>query len=66
MYPANGKAIWNSDLMWQPIPVHTVPEKDDELLAMKKPCRAYDKELDRLIHSKPYKDRLSKYQHLME
>ncbi|XP_026731116.1 prostatic acid phosphatase isoform X1 [Trichoplusia ni] len=66
MYPANGKAIWNSDLMWQPIPVHTVPEKDDELLAMKKPCRAYDKELDRLIHSKPYKDRLSKYQHLMD
>lgn len=66
MYPANGKNIWNSDLMWQPIPVHTVPEKDDELLAMKKQCRAYDTELERLIHSKPYKDRLNEYQHLME
>lgn len=52
--------------MWQPIPVHTVPEKDDELLAMKKPCMAFDKEKEKYIHSKAYKERLIKYQPLMK
>lgn len=66
MYPPNNKSAWNTKIDWQPIPVHTVPEKDDELLAMKKPCPAYDKEFERLIHSKAYKERLRKYQQLME
>lgn len=66
MYPPSGNAIWDPDLMWQPIPVHTVPEHQDEVLAMKKYCKAYNKEMDGYTHSKPYKDRLSKYQGLME
>lgn len=58
--------MWDEDLMWQPIPVHTVPEKDDELLAMKKPCKNFDKEKEEYINSKAYKERISKYQSLME
>ncbi|PZC80438.1 hypothetical protein B5X24_HaOG214740 [Helicoverpa armigera] len=65
MYPPSRKSRWDMELNWQPIPVHTVPEKEDEILAMKKPCPAYDRELDRLTSSKPYKDKLSKYQYLM-
>ncbi|KAJ8737588.1 hypothetical protein PYW08_000183 [Mythimna loreyi] len=66
MYPPTNKSTWNPQLHWSPIPIHTVPEIEDEVLAMKKPCPAYNKELERLTHSKPYKDRLSKYQHLMD
>ncbi|XP_075990945.1 prostatic acid phosphatase-like isoform X2 [Anticarsia gemmatalis] len=66
LYPPTGSSVWNSELMWQPIPVHTVPEDQDEILAMKKPCPAYDKEYDRLTHSKSYKDRLRTYQRLMD
>lgn len=52
--------------MWQPIPVHTVPEKDDEVLAMMKPCPAYNQEMEEYISSEAYKEGLSEYQSLME
>nr|XP_026497044.1 prostatic acid phosphatase-like [Vanessa tameamea] len=66
MYPPTGTSIWDTDLIWQPIPVHTRPEKDDEVLAMKKKCMRYTKEKEKYIHSTPYKERLSKYQGLMD
>ncbi|CAH2035474.1 unnamed protein product, partial [Iphiclides podalirius] len=65
MFPPMGKTVWDTDLLWQPIPVHTKPEKDDEVIAMKKKCIAYNYEKERYFHSKAYKDRLSKYQNLM-
>ncbi|XP_037977950.2 prostatic acid phosphatase [Plutella xylostella] len=66
MYPPKGDSVWDTDLLWQPIPIHTVPEKDDEVLAMKKHCPAYKKALDDYMHSKEYKEKLSKYQDLMD
>lgn len=66
LYPPSGNSVWNSDLMWQPIPVHTVPAADDEVLAMEKPCPAYDKEYAKLTSSKDFVERLNKYQSLME
>ncbi|XP_068632862.1 prostatic acid phosphatase isoform X2 [Battus philenor] len=66
MYPPKGEAVWNNNLLWQPIPIHTKPEKDDEVLAMKKSCIAYNKEKQQYKQSKKYKERLSKYQNLMD
>ncbi|XP_048006444.1 prostatic acid phosphatase-like isoform X2 [Leguminivora glycinivorella] len=66
MYPPVGKSVWNDKLMWQPIPVHTVPEKRDEVLAMGRKCAAYDKALEEYQNSKEYKERLAKYQDLMD
>lgn len=65
MYPPNGTSVWNPDLMWQPIPVHTVPEHDDNILAMKKSCPAYDKEHLKYTHSVEYLNKLHKYDELM-
>lgn len=66
LFPPLGESIWNTDLIWQPIPVHTRPEKDDEVLAMKKKCVPYIKEREKYFQSTTYKERLRKYQGLME
>lgn len=42
LYPPVSKQIWDKDINWQPIPIHTVPEAHDAVLAGKKPCLKYD------------------------
>ena len=29
LYPPEGAQVWNSDIWWQPVPVHTVPKTQD-------------------------------------
>ncbi|EAT44755.1 AAEL003903-PA [Aedes aegypti] len=42
LFPPTGKDQWDPAIQWQPIPVHTVPETLDEILAAKKSCPAFD------------------------
>lgn len=66
MYPPDENSTWNPKLFWQPIPVHTVPEVDDEVLAMKKECKVYERIKRDYFNSKAYKNRLRQYKDLME
>jgi lysosomal acid phosphatase len=54
-YPPDNQDMWNADLMWQPIPVHTIPEKLDSLLAAKKPCPVYTSELKKILKSAEFR-----------
>ncbi|KAJ8916046.1 hypothetical protein NQ315_010914 [Exocentrus adspersus] len=38
LFPPKARQVWDKDLAWQPLPVHTVPVEDDEVLSMSKRC----------------------------
>ncbi|XP_058859336.1 lysosomal acid phosphatase-like [Acipenser ruthenus] len=43
LYPPNGSEVFNPNITWQPIPVHTVPDTEDMLLRFPLPnCPRYD------------------------
>lgn len=50
LYPPRDNQIWDK-LMWMPIPVHTIPENEDSLLAGKKNCPRYLNELEKVEDS---------------
>jgi lysosomal acid phosphatase len=38
LFPPKGQEVWNPTLPWQPIPVHTLPESEDNLLTSHAYC----------------------------
>lgn len=51
LYPPKGMQVWNPDLKWQPVPVHSTPRHLDQLIVMKKPCPRNEQELRKAYRS---------------
>lgn len=63
LYPPKGDQIWNDTMPWQPIPVHTVSEASDFLLAGSVPaCPTYQDELNQLMATNEFQRISKKYQ----
>ena len=53
LYPPRDRDLWNPDLRWQPIPVHTQPATTDRLLNFMVACPRYALELKRVLDTTP-------------
>ncbi|NXO71730.1 PPAL phosphatase, partial [Phainopepla nitens] len=55
LYPPSGQEMFNPNISWQPIPVHTVPESDERLLKFPlTPCPRYEQLQTETRHSAEY------------
>ncbi|XP_036144877.1 prostatic acid phosphatase [Monomorium pharaonis] len=51
LYPPVGSEVWDDKIRWSPIPVHTIPAKQDYVLKASKYCPRYQYELEKLLRS---------------
>jgi lysosomal acid phosphatase len=56
LFPPKGDQIFNDTLPWQPIPVHTLPVEDDNMLHAYSNCPVYEKLLQEDKESQSYRD----------
>lgn len=54
LYPPKDHEKWNPNLDWQPIPVHTLPKDEDQLLYMTSNCPRYMQIYNEFINSEYY------------
>lgn len=66
MFPPTGDEIWNDELLWQPIPVHTVPADLDRLFLDTKPCPLFYRILHDHFSSSNMEEHLAKYKQLFQ
>lgn len=66
LFPPSPDEIWHPQLPWQPIPVHTLPERMDHVLSAKRTCPMYDFTLKKYKTSAEYRAMLKRYKPLFQ
>nr|BAN20384.1 acid phosphatase-1 [Riptortus pedestris] len=66
LFPPDNAEEWFNKIPWQPIPVHTTPEKLDKVLAMKYPCPKFEAEYRALLKSKEIMEFNKRHQELYD
>lgn len=54
LFPPFGDQLWNEDLQWMPIPIHTTPEVQDYILGVMKTCDRFDLEMAKYTNTTAY------------
>nr|XP_019943594.1 PREDICTED: lysosomal acid phosphatase-like [Paralichthys olivaceus] len=67
LYPPSGQQVFNPNLKWQPIPVHTVPQSEERLLSFPLgDCPRYKQLMNETEHSEEFINVTNKYQDILE
>ncbi|XP_066144523.1 prostatic acid phosphatase-like isoform X1 [Euwallacea fornicatus] len=54
LFPPEEEQVWNKNLLWQPVPIHTIPESNDAILATTVPCDKHSSLRKELINSEEF------------
>ncbi|BES92136.1 acid phosphatase [Nesidiocoris tenuis] len=63
LFPLTDEEKWGG-INWQPVPIHTIPETLDKVVAMKYPCKKYLSEQKKFLSSDEYKAIMKKFESL--
>lgn len=66
LYPPTRRQIWLYNFYWQPIPVHTIPLKEDNLLYPITPCPRFSQLFDQHLKSIEIKSIMEKYRNFID
>lgn len=66
MFPPEGDQIWIDELLWQPIPIHSIPIELDTMLNIKRPCPSLDQAKQNYFASTEMVETLEKYKQLFK
>lgn len=56
LFPPSGEQVWNPQIDWQPVPVHTTPLNEDYKLAGEKKCDRFDYVMLQYMNTTAYTD----------
>ncbi|XP_049726851.1 prostatic acid phosphatase [Elephas maximus indicus] len=67
LFPPEGISVWNPNLLWQPIPVHTVATSEDRLLLLPfQHCPRFQELKKETLKSEEFQKRLHPYKDFIE
>lgn len=66
MFPPSVDEIWNDDLNWQPIPIHTMPLEDDYLLNSFVDCSRFEQLFQQRLNSDELKSLMEQHRTLID
>ncbi|KAG5887044.1 hypothetical protein JTB14_030003 [Gonioctena quinquepunctata] len=66
LYPPVGEQIWNPDLPWMPIPIHSFPKEYDSLLAVTRDCPKLQQLLTEIDNSEWFKAYWEEHRELVD
>lgn len=64
--PNSNEELWNPQLKWQPIPIHTIPFDDDYLLNSFVECARFDQLFERRLNDPEVSYLMEKHRSLIE